>query len=253
MKSKSEEFKQKLKNNFVRKSKDKYPGRLKYDSLDYINTSTPVILECIYHGKYEIKPSSHLFSGMGCKTCAKESYRKLRCRDLTTVLSEIQQVHGGKYEYDFGSLAHIARTDRITIFCQKHGKFEMTLDKHLCGRGCKVCGYIETSGGTGGYNETNLNRMDAYPEGPFYVAELGLCDSDVLKIGITINHPKTRLCRMKPYQPRLLQSTLMNLDEAYELEQLILSEAQSHKPQYKFGGHRECVYSYNANLFFQEA
>ena len=43
------------------------------------------------------------------------------------------------YKYDYSEIEYNGRDNIITPICPKHGKFEMTPDKHLQGEGCKFC------------------------------------------------------------------------------------------------------------------
>jgi len=49
--------------------------------------------------------------------------------------------HGIKYDYSLVSNVK-KRIDIVTIICPEHGEFTISLHKHICGDGCKKCGYI---------------------------------------------------------------------------------------------------------------
>jgi len=47
-------------------------------------------------------------------------------------------IHGNKYDYSL--VDYINNKTKVKIICSLHGIFEQRPDKHLCGRGCVVCG-----------------------------------------------------------------------------------------------------------------
>jgi hypothetical protein len=52
--------------------------------------------------------------------------------------------HGNKYDYSL--LENIKKREcRVDIICPKHGSFNISLHKHICGDGCKKCGVEKTT------------------------------------------------------------------------------------------------------------
>jgi len=58
---------------FVRRGALLYPGKDLYDMAVYKNTMTPLILSCVVHGQYSIRPHNYLRMGQRCTRCTKES------------------------------------------------------------------------------------------------------------------------------------------------------------------------------------
>ena len=50
-------------------------------------------------------------------------------------------IHGDKYDYS--QTIYKSIKDLVIIVCGEHGKFEQIAEKHLMGRGCKLCGVIK--------------------------------------------------------------------------------------------------------------
>lgn len=53
-------------------------------------------------------------------------------------IAKAREIHGEKYDYR--EIVYVYATDKITIVCPKHGKFQQTPSKHLAGQGCRKCG-----------------------------------------------------------------------------------------------------------------
>jgi len=46
-------------------------------------------------------------------------------------------------KYDYSLVKYVNNSTKIKIICDIHGGFEQTPQKHLIGRGCKLCGFIK--------------------------------------------------------------------------------------------------------------
>ena len=68
--------KESRKNEFIKKSKEKFGDKFDYSKVEYVNATTPVILICKEHGEFEMQPKSHLNSNTGCIECSKQVQRK---------------------------------------------------------------------------------------------------------------------------------------------------------------------------------
>ena len=75
---KRELTRQKRQDDFIEKSKRKFPGRFEYDRVYYINNSTEVELKCITCGNYFFQtPNTHLDRTSGyCPDCARKYGKK---------------------------------------------------------------------------------------------------------------------------------------------------------------------------------
>lgn len=64
------------KENFIQKSKEKFGNKYDYSKVNYVNSTTPVIIVCPIHGEIKMSPKSHLNSTTGCKECSKHVTHK---------------------------------------------------------------------------------------------------------------------------------------------------------------------------------
>ena len=49
-----------------------------------------------------------------------------------------KSIHGDKYDYS--KVEYKDSKTKVIIICNKHGEFKQSPNKHLCNRGCPVCG-----------------------------------------------------------------------------------------------------------------
>ena len=122
---------------FLKKANEIHHNKYKYDSTNYINTSTPIIITCPKHGYFVQKPCWHL-KGDGCPKCAGNYV-------LSTeeFIEKAKKIHDNKYDYS--KVKYIKSKEKICIICTEHGEFWQTPNEHLMGNGCKKCGYKKIS------------------------------------------------------------------------------------------------------------
>ena len=53
-------------------------------------------------------------------------------------LTKAKAIHGDTYDYS--KTCYLDSHSRVIITCKEHGDFEQTPTKHLCGKGCRLCG-----------------------------------------------------------------------------------------------------------------
>lgn len=51
---------------------------------------------------------------------------------------DAKRVHGNKYDYS--KVEYINNETKVCIICPIHGEFWQTPNKHLLGKGCRLCG-----------------------------------------------------------------------------------------------------------------
>lgn len=99
-----------------------------YDRVDYINSTTPVLIGCRDHGYFPQTPKNHL-NGIGCPICTK-------LKKHNEFIEKAREKHGDKYGY--GLANYVNWKTKIIITCGDH-TFEQTPDSHLKGQGCPKC------------------------------------------------------------------------------------------------------------------
>ena len=66
--------------------------------------------------------------------------KRLTTKDF---IERAQRVHG--YRYDYSHVKYTTTSSKVTIICHRHGQFEQTANSHLCGIGCRECGYEQAA------------------------------------------------------------------------------------------------------------
>lgn len=118
--------------DFIQKSNLIHGNKYDYSKVDYINSSTKVIITCIEHGDFETTPSNHL-NGLNCKLCNYKSYT-LSIEDF---IQKSNLVHDNFYNYS--KVEYINSKTKVIIICPEHGEFLQTPNEHLQGSGCPKC------------------------------------------------------------------------------------------------------------------
>ena len=106
-----------------------------YSKFSYVKSNIPSIIICPKHGEFKQTPNTHL-SGSGCMECGYEKNGvRLNSEDF---FNKCKEIHNNKYKYDENS--YTTTMDNITIFCEKHGRFDQRASAHLyAGCGCPRC------------------------------------------------------------------------------------------------------------------
>jgi Zn finger protein HypA/HybF involved in hydrogenase expression len=103
-----------------------------YSKTIYINARTKVIIICPIHGEFEQLAGEHL-RGKGCPKCvvSKQPLTK------DEFLIRVKEIHGDKYDYS--KVDFTKSSDKSTIICPIHGKFQQRISSHLRGNSCPKC------------------------------------------------------------------------------------------------------------------
>jgi len=115
-----------------------------YNSVVYVNNSTPVDILCRKHGIFSQTPSHHL-CGQGCRKCAFEMLSEKLRLTTETFIQRAKEIHGDKYDYSRADYRNAHR--KIVILCAKHGEFLQEPCVHLWGCGCPKCGFCASKMG----------------------------------------------------------------------------------------------------------
>jgi len=118
---------------FIKRGIELYNGLDTYEFLNFVNSSTKVMITCKKHGNYLIRPGTYL-QGCRCIACGVES-KQLTLSDLKI---KVKEVHGDRYTYDWSTYKN--SSNKMKIRCRVHGWFEQRVNTHISGRGCSVCG-----------------------------------------------------------------------------------------------------------------
>ena len=223
-----------------------------FSEVEYISGATPITLICMKHGRYSVNPKTLLQnkSGNGCMNCRNEAIAESRrSRARSKFLSRIGPVFESKGLVLTGlnpDNGHITDDVMATVRCSKHGTFTTRARNLYYGCGCKQCGYSDMPGGIGGYSHKALERNKELFLSPGYIYVATLEDasgSTFYKVGVTRNHPKTRMKNYRPYRMVNAYKRKVPLGYAFYIEQELLQSNRSERyiPEHSFDGQTECL------------
>lgn len=124
------------KEEFIQRANVIHTNKYLYDKVNFVNTSTKVIITCPIHGDFEQTPNKHL-QGQGCKKCYRERQKFIPLSNTQEFVEKAKLVH--KDKYDYSKVEYKTAKTKVIIICKEHGEFEQTPDSHLSGRGCPKC------------------------------------------------------------------------------------------------------------------
>ena len=122
--------------NFIQKAKKIYGDKYDYSKINYVNTSTNIIIVCPKHGEFSQRPNNHLRS-LGCPKCSNYNKSLAQKHTMEEFIWNAKEIHGNIYDYS--KINYINTQIKIDIICSKHGKFSQRPNEHLRGSGCPLC------------------------------------------------------------------------------------------------------------------
>ena len=119
---------------FIKDARIAHGDKYDYSKVKYVDGHTKVCIICPEHGEFWQEPCKHTTGKKsGCPKCAIDSFR-----DTTkSFIEKAIQIHGSKYDYS--KVKYVDSTTKVCIICPEHGEFWQTPNKHLSGKGCKLC------------------------------------------------------------------------------------------------------------------
>lgn len=139
-------------------------GTSKYDysKVEYKNAKTKVCIICPIHGEFWQKPEKHL-KKQGCPECSKISRGLKKRISKDDFIKMANERHNFKYKYE----NYKKISEKVTIICPIHGKFEQLASAHLQGNGCPKCS-IERRATNNRYNTEEFIRNAKEKHGDKY-------------------------------------------------------------------------------------
>jgi len=118
---------------FIKRAENVHSCKFDYSLVDYQGSLQKIDIICPTHGVFKQTPNSHINDRLGCKKC----YNDMRVVTTDKFITRSNKIHNNQYDY---SCTEIVNTqEKVTVICRKHGKFELTANNHLHGRGCPCC------------------------------------------------------------------------------------------------------------------
>lgn len=125
--------------NFIKEAIDIHGDTYDYSLTNYTGALNNIEVICKVHGIFEQKAKDHI-RGQGCKKCSTiKRYGTVEEKTKTFINKSIEK-HGNIYDYSKTEV--IKTTEPITIICKEHGEFSQTVNNHLSGQGCHICGRV---------------------------------------------------------------------------------------------------------------
>ena len=131
------------KSEFIEKATLLFSEKYNYSEVKYFNSQTKVEIICPIHGKFSMKPNSHL-NGQNCPKCGRVNANRNIRTIYSTALKRFKSVHGDKYEYL--EETYVDFTTKMVIICSTHGEFSITPHAHYSmNAGCRKCGFLTSA------------------------------------------------------------------------------------------------------------
>lgn len=228
---------------FIEKAKNIYGDKYDYSKFIYTLARKKSILVCKVHGDFEISPNNHL-RGKQCPDCSLFHAGKNKS---STAEKQFKQkastVHKDKYSYS--NFIYTKAKIKSKITCKTHGDFLCSPDNHLRGRGCPVCGKINSKFITLNKFKTACNRHNKL--GVLYVLKFKhiKTNHEFVKIGITSKSVEDRYPfeQYSEYTYENLKQYYFKPEKTYKCEQKIHSlynRYRDHSVLKDFQGYSEC-------------
>jgi very-short-patch-repair endonuclease len=110
-----------------------------YSQIDYVNSTTKIIIICKIHGKFEQCPTDHI-SGKGCNECGILKRTINQTFTQKQFIEKAFEKHGNKYDYS--EVKYINSQTKIIIKCNAcNFIFKQQPSSHLQGCGCDKCAH----------------------------------------------------------------------------------------------------------------
>ncbi len=122
---------------FVERSNEVHSDKYNYSKVEYINSSTKVIIVCPKHGEFNQQAGNHI-KGHGCPECKTEKGAEKQSLTLCQFIQKSNRIH--KNKYDYSKVVYINNRTEVKIICPEHGEFTQVSGNHLAGYGCGKCG-----------------------------------------------------------------------------------------------------------------
>lgn len=109
--------------------------RYDYSKVDYKGNKIKVVIGCVEHGDFLLRPNNHTGRGLknqGCPKCATHTPNSPE-----DFLRKANEIHEGFYDYSLFVFERLS--DKVDIICPLHGVFTQSANSHVRGGGCKKC------------------------------------------------------------------------------------------------------------------
>lgn len=130
---------------FEERARKVHGSKYDYPNVLYENSAKKIEVFCPRHGPFKIIPNAFL-RGVGCNKCGVESMASKQATGITEFIQRAAALHENKYDYSH--VVYKSSHEYVKIICPIHGLFTQVPSAHLAGRGCSLCGFIQSANST---------------------------------------------------------------------------------------------------------
>lgn len=124
--------------DFICAARDRHDEDYCYERSIYLGGGKKLEISCRTCKKvFWQTPGNHL-SGKGCKFCAARRYEETPRKTREEFALQATSIHGPLYGYD--AVIYVDALTPVKIWCDNHGYFRQSPDRHLQRAGCPKCG-----------------------------------------------------------------------------------------------------------------
>jgi len=127
---------------FIARSISIHGSNCNYDSVEYINNSTNVLIFCNSHNKMFSQRPAHHLAGHGCPKCAHDISANSKRLGLVEWKRRCAFTHKS---YNYHKVNDIQDNIKVEILCNKGHTFFQTPKAHMQGQGCPTCAKIRVT------------------------------------------------------------------------------------------------------------
>lgn len=228
---------------FLQKANQKYNNKFTYEISNWKNLKSEITVICPKHGKFTTTARAHLCKNNtnGCPYCGAEQRALTKTDSYDDVIQQFRKIHGDKYIYpEDNRIQYVNKQSKLKIICPEHGEFIKSAQKHLSGQGCFHCRInelIDKFSLPGGYCEQLFLDNPELKEIKGCVYYLKINNGNYYKIGISKNHPNTRIKSLiskakqfnEDLQIELVAFKEYSLYDSFKIEQFILNKFKQYR------------------------
>lgn len=123
--------------SFISDARKIHGDKYDYSKSVYNGIHSKLVITCPTHGDFWQRPNDHLH-GQGCKECGKLASASKRRLDTESFKNKFTELYGDSY--DLSEFIYSKSNVKSTVICKLHGKFSISPNNLLNGRGCHLCG-----------------------------------------------------------------------------------------------------------------
>lgn len=124
---------------FIERAKVVHGKKYRYDNLVYTKMADPIYnVTCPIHGGFSISSASNfIHRNNACHICNVATSKYKQIWTTRWFIEQAEKCHGKKYDYSL--VDYKKTTEKVTIICRIHGKYNTLAGNHIRGSICPKC------------------------------------------------------------------------------------------------------------------